>query len=543
MYKFRDTTEVSEGTMLPSEALKINGEYIENLIPGYRTLHVSGREALSPELTTMETGTRDGSTLLNKRYPARTIIVTYQLLAADNEAFRNAYNALGGILNVVDAELIFNDEQDKFYTGTPAAIGEVEPGKNKVVGEIEILCTDPFKYSVEEFEVEPTIDNGTSFLVDYKGTYKSYPTLEASFYNEAETDGETETALTGNGDCGYVAFFNECEKIIQLGDPGEEDGEDLPKSQTLVHQEFIKTNAWGTAAKNKWSANKSVVTDSSIIAQAGAFGIAKMNTEEYYLTPTSWGSGSKYHGPSIARTIPADKAGVVGAKNFTFSIKHKMCVGNGKNDTKQRGAFQVLLTDASGKVVAGFNIYKSSAGKKAKLRFYANSKVLSTQEIDLSYNNKHFGHNTKKITAKKLTTIQKSGKTLTFTCGTIKKSFTIPAIADVEVKQIHVTVTKYGSYSPLKYNGIRWIKFIKNNCETWRDVPNKFSAGDVITADCKNAEIMLNESNAPEYGAAGNDWENFYLEPGVNQVGVAYSEWVQDAYAPTFKMRYREVFL
>ena len=61
MYNFIDTTEALGGTSLPSEALKINGEYIENLISGYRTLSVTGREALSSELTHFETGVRDGS--------------------------------------------------------------------------------------------------------------------------------------------------------------------------------------------------------------------------------------------------------------------------------------------------------------------------------------------------------------------------------------------------------------------------------------------------------------------------------------------------
>lgn len=46
MYKFIDTNEVSE-SVLPSEALNMNGEYIEHLIPGYRTLSVRGRESLS----------------------------------------------------------------------------------------------------------------------------------------------------------------------------------------------------------------------------------------------------------------------------------------------------------------------------------------------------------------------------------------------------------------------------------------------------------------------------------------------------------------
>lgn len=45
MYEFVDTIAIPEGSaLLPSEALQINGEYIENMIDGYRTLTVSGRK-------------------------------------------------------------------------------------------------------------------------------------------------------------------------------------------------------------------------------------------------------------------------------------------------------------------------------------------------------------------------------------------------------------------------------------------------------------------------------------------------------------------
>ena len=256
MYNFIDVTEVSEESILPSEALKINGEYIENQISGYRTLNVSGREALSPDVLSYTTGVRDGSRLKSKRYPERIITVTYQISAESNEAFREAYNKLGMILNVEDAELIFNDEQDKFFIGTPCIIGEVEPGRNYVIGKFEILCTDPFKYSVIEYEAKPDLDEG-SILIDYGGTYKAYPTLEADFYNEDEAseDGETVNALTGAGDCGYVAFFTENEKIVQLGDPDEVDREEAayPKSQTLVNAQFTQAGSWGSAAKSQWA--------------------------------------------------------------------------------------------------------------------------------------------------------------------------------------------------------------------------------------------------------------------------------------------------
>ena len=58
MYNFIDTTESQSGGTLPSEALNFDGEYIENLIPGYRTLYVSGREVIDTELLTDEVGVR-----------------------------------------------------------------------------------------------------------------------------------------------------------------------------------------------------------------------------------------------------------------------------------------------------------------------------------------------------------------------------------------------------------------------------------------------------------------------------------------------------
>lgn len=763
MYNFRDITEtVSEGNILPSEALMINGEYIENLIPGYRTLNVSGREALSPELETYETGIRDGSTLQNKRYPARIITVTYQLIAESNEAFREAYNQLGGILNVEEAELIFNDEPDKFFTGTPSAIGAVPPGRNAVKGEFELFCADPFKYSVVEYEATPIAG---SFLIDYNGTYKSYPTLEAEFYNEDEGTG----SITGNGDCGYVAFFNEEEKIIQLGNPDETDDETYSKSQTLVNQRFDTETAWGTIAQTNWAMN-SGITSSDAATQAGSVSAAvahyeittapstsgtlltksskeakpyidykvtaktsartadRVNVEvtiaaslagttnsgavkvaagekvvlsntklyassttssssgtrtgtyylwdssvkngrvritnaksrvgksgqitgwvsvtdlglsgtlgksyglkagikfgsgdwnyatvkkegavwsnnnsytvkltvtvksleadtdiledikfkvertddednkvgiieetnckdleistytapvpgSWYLKPATFGTGSKWHGPSITRTIPADAAGEVGAKNFTFSYSQKMSIGSSSSATQEIGLFQVLLVSGSGsnkKILAGVNVFKGSNGKTANLRFYVNGKTVETISIDLSLNNKYFGNNTSKITTVKTSTITKTGKKVAFNIGGIKKTFTDNGIADTTATEITFLFAQYGTKPVLSYNGLYWAKFVKNNCDTWQDIPNKFSSNDVVTADCKDGEVYLNDTPVPSLGALGNDWEDFYLSPGLNQIGYSYSDWVADEYAPSFKMRYREVFL
>lgn len=555
MYNFVDTNGYAEGTALPSEALKINGAYLENKVTGYRTLYVKGREMLAPDIETYETGVRDSSNLQSKRFPARTITVGYQLIASSAEAFRAAFNALNAALDVEEAELIFADELDKFFIGTPFGRGDVPAGRNAVTGEFDILCADPFKYSVQEYEVTPTLDDGTTFAIQYNGTYRSYPTLVAEF---ADEDDDTTGGLTGNGDCGYVAFLSDDAAIIQLGDPDEPDTEDYAKSQTLTKQIFTSYNATVAA---KWPINTGR-TSSSAVTATGTVVVGKDAENIRMLVANSYGTGTEWHGPSITRTIPADASGHVGAKNFRLSYKQRMCMGQGKKDTKQRGLFQCLLVNVNGSertIVAGLSVNKNKTGKQALLKLYVNGKTVHTQYIDLTYHNKYFGY--KKVVTEKIkkkgkvikkkriiqpvlsSTIRKYGKTVTFNIGGIKKAFKVSAIANTEVHEITFLMGKYASVTPLTYNGLFWAKFISDSCETFRDIPNKFSAGDVVEADCEDGEIYLNDARAPELGALGNDWETFYLEPGANQIGVVWSDWVPAGSAPNCKIRYREVFL
>ena len=555
MYNFVDTNGYAEGTSLPSEALKINGAYLEHTVTGYRTLYVKGREMLAPDIETYETGVRNGSTLQSKRFPARTITVGYQLIASSAEAFRAAFNALNAALDVEEAELIFADEPDKFFIGTPFGRGDVPAGRNAITGEFDILCADPFKYSCTEYEVTPTLDDGTTFAIQYNGTYRSYPTLVAEF---ADEDDDTAGGLTGSGDCGYVAFLSDDAAIIQLGDPDEPDTENYAKSQTLTKQIFTSYNA---TVASKWPINTGR-TSSSAVTATGTVVASKDAENIRMLVANSYGTGTEWHGPSITRTIPADASGHVGAKNFRLSYKQRMCMGQGKKDTKQRGLFQCLLVNVSGSkrtIVAGLSVNKNKTGKQALLKLYVNGKTVHTQYIDLTYHNKYFGY--KKVVTEKIkkkgkvikkkriiqpalsSTIRKYGKTVTFNIGGIKKAFKVSAIANTEVHEITFLMGKYASVTPLTYNGLFWAKFISDSCETFRDIPNKFSAGDVVEADCEDGEIYLNDARAPELGALGNDWETFYLEPGTNQIGVVWSDWVPAGSAPNCKIRYREVFL
>lgn len=538
MYSFIDTIESQGSADLPSEALKLNGEYIENQIEGYRTLYVAGREILPQELTTYETGVRDGSNLSYRRYPSRIITVGYQLIAEDNDAFREAYNKLNALLDVEDAEMIFADEPDKFFRGTPSGAGDVDPGKNAVKGEIEFTCTDPFKYSVQEYEASPVADDGTTFVIEYNGTQKSYPAFEVSFADQDESEG----TLTGNGDCGFVVFMNEDQKVIQVGEPEETDGETYEKSQTLVNQTFDK---WDSSVTKNWAVNTGANTNPEVHKQMGSI---KLTTYGSYqaITANSFGSyNNAWHGPTVTRVIPADASGEQGAINWQASWKQLMSISQNTNGSKEKGVFQCLLNNVSGSTittVAAVAVWKSATGNKATIRFYVHGQKNVDVQIDISWFNKYFGWtgSTRPVPTR-TSTIQKKGDTITFNIAGIKRSFTSPAVADMEVHHMTFWFGQYGTATPLYTNGLIYAKFIKDNCNTWQDIPNKFSANDVLMVDCESAQIYLNDIETPELGALGNDWGDFYLKPGTNQIGVAWSDWTTNN--PTFKIKYREAFL
>lgn len=689
MYHFTDTTGASADTALPAEALRLNGVYLEQAIAGYRTLHVAGREALSPVLESYETGVRNGAKQKSRRYPARTITVTYQLVAPSDGAFRTAYNTLGRLLDVEDAELVFRDEPAVFFTGTPSAIGAVEPGTNAVTGEFSLFCADPLKYSLVEYESAP-LPSGYTLLLDYRGTYPSYPTLAVEFHKESEVaDDGTAQTLTGNGDCGFVAFYNTEAKTIQLGDADEVDGYDAyEKSQTLIHQIFENNPAFSGAASAPWTANAGAVLEGAVqtgsvgvgiasyatpaspaetagtildtVSDAGAppfrytvfarssgrtastvdlafvltaalgretayFGngygltasvyaggawhdaVLKTTSEDwrgtsahtvnlsctvsglsgtttvldgikcrvsrsddvggsagilaetacaafaispytptaptaYYLTASSYGTAAgAYHGPSVTRTLPADQAGAVGAANFFCTYSQKLCMGDTDNASRQIGGFQLCLTDSDGNVVAGVRIIKHVyGGTTASLRLFVNNAEVDRTDIDLTYHNPYFGAD---ATAIRTSSIVKSGRTITFKIGDYVKGFVSDALRTLTVTKITVLFETYADCTPLAYNGLCSLKFVKSNCDTWKDTPNKFSANDVVTADCRDGTIRLNGVPAPELGALGNDWEDFFLTPGINRIGSACSSWVPSDYVPRFRLRYREAFL
>lgn len=108
---------------------------------------------------------------------------------------------------------------------------------------------------------------------------------------------------------------------------------------------------------------------------------------------------------------------------------------------------------------------------------------------------------------------------------------------------------QYGTKPALHTNATSSVKVVQQPSEKFSNIANVFTAGDVVEADCSNATIMLKHANTevghiePQYGALGNDWEDFALSRGVNQIKVVWSDWVNPTYKPKVRIIYNEVYI
>lgn len=524
MYKFVDTTERQEEQILPSEALNFNGVYFENEIPGYRTLYVSGRELIESEITDLDTDTMNGSRYRRRRYKPRTITVGYQLIAKSNEAFREAYNKLNSLLDAEEAKLIFLDEPDKYFVGTKVDSGDVPAGRNAITAELTFYCSDPFKYSVKEYEVTPTLDSGTTFAVDYKGTYKAHPTFEATM-----KDGEN----------GFIGYVDQNKHVLQFGNIEEADGENYKANETLATlQDFIdaKDDVNGMDYMHP------------LYGAKGKLGTATWFNNKFLCLKEAGAQVGNANGGLRTVILPADSNGdKSGCKNF-YAYFHLLFYAGAMGQT---GEMCINFLTEDNKLICGVNWYKTdmsgNTGHYELVCYNPNKKDTDGQAGKVlqvyTYTTSHlyaqnpwywdWGH----------CDIRKEGSRLTFFYWGGYPSFIVPEIEDMKCTKIQIAIKQWGNRSGIQYltfNGINNFWFQKLHVDKWRDVPNKFAKSSVVTADCEEASVTMNGLPKPELGALGNDWESMCLTPGMNQVKCLYSSWAKK---PTFKMKYREVFL
>lgn len=508
MYAFVDTVNSGiVGTNLPTEAMSYNGVYLENEIDGYRTLSVTGRELMESEVTDQEIDGMDGSYYRYKTTPARTITVRYQLLARGSREFRDAFNKMNKLLSGEQVKVIFNDESDKYFIGTKTSNTQVDGGSNNVIGEIEIYCSDPRKYSTTEKEFVAT--DGVLNIVN-EGT------VPVSIDYDVQTTSET----------GYIGLVSE-EGIMQYGKIEELDGETYKQSEWLASiDDFYKcsddiggtdvmhpsygTN--GTLAEHTWFDKKFI--------GLGSVGTKKGNA----------------NGGLRTLALPADSSGdASGAKNF-YCWFH-LCFYAGLMG--QTGEMCINFLTEDDKLICGCNWYKTDAiGNTGHYEIWANGKILKNWEFTTS----HLQAQNPFYYKWGSCDVLKEGANIRFFFWARYYNFYIPEIENMKCAKIQIAFKQWGDRSGNKVMsmmGFDVIDFEKMNVEKWKDIPNRYPTGTNITIDGKSSHVYVNGMVRPEDEVLGTQY--FKAPVGTSEIKVTCSEWTKSQ--PTVKAKIREAWL
>lgn len=508
MYAFVDTVNSGiVGTNLPTEAMSYNGIYLENEIDGYRTLSVTGRELMEYEVKDVEIDGADGSYYRYKTTPTRTITVRYQLLARGSREFREAFNKMNKLLSGEQVKVIFNDETDKYFIGTKTSNTQVDGGSNNVIGEIEIYCTDPRKYSTTEKEFTAT--DGVLNIV-----------------NEGTVPVSIDYDITTTSETGYIGLVSE-NGIMQYGKVEELDGESYENSEWLASIEDFyncKDDIGGTDVMHPtYGANGTLVEhtwfDTKFIG-LGSVGEKKGNA----------------NGGLRTLVLPADSNGdTSGAQNF-YCWFH-LCFYAGLMG--QTGEMCINFLTEDDKLICGCNWYKTdSVGNTGHYEIWANGKALKNWEFTTS----HLQAQNPFYYKWGSCDILKEGANIRFFFWARYYSFYIPEIENMKCAKIQIAVKQWDDRGGNKFMsmiGFDVIDFEKMNVEKWKDIPNRYPNGTNITIDGKSSHVYVNGMSRPEDEVIGTQY--FKAPVGESEIKVTCSEWTKSQ--PTVKAKIREAWL
>ncbi len=524
MYGFVDTTGPQPEDKLPAEALKLNGKYIEKLddekpddeksddeksVVGYRTLYVSGRELLESEIDDYQVGNSDGTRYRGKRYPPRIITVTYQLVAKDAQAFRASYNKLNRILDVENATLSFHDEEDKYFIGTKSGNSVVTPGKNRVIGEIEFYCADPFKYSTADKEFKATLSE------DKKS-------MEMTIKNDGTKEVPVSYTITHGSENGFVGIVSE-HGVIELGKISEADGKTVKMSKTLINFEDISDYG-----------NMDLDNDDCVLFDSG---YGKNNTLEplgEWLKLSKTEMGKNWHGAAKAMKIQSEDytsneevKGIELTGIFQFA---PFCEVRGEENNA------IVSAQAS----PGLGIIEYCLIDKDKKHLMS----MRIVKYDMSSGNVELGmciggEDTRRVTipvssleaSVKKFSMEKYGETFRFALWDANNSkssaktyeFVREDLKDRKADRLSVFIGQRDNYD-LAVMGLGELAFVEHYME-WKDIPNRYRKGNSILVDGKSSKVYVNGKETANEIVKGSTF--FKAPPGETKVRFFFSDFCQ----------------
>lgn len=326
-----------------------------------------------------------------------------------------------------------------------------------------------------------------------------------------------------NGFIGLISQYG----IIQLGKEEEADGETYKASEVLAKGFGKFGTDHGTSAQNPSNTTsgtlevRDVAGNNCLLLAGGQSGSANW-----------WNGGMK------TITIPADSEGAIGSKNFYCYTQHWFETGL----MGQTGAQTIAFLTGDNQVICAMSINKSDlVGNMAHVDWFGPKNKL-LKSIDFSPTNGEGNPYNLKMGGGHNDFLKEGDRLRIFWYGQYF-TYTLPEIKNMECKKVQIWIGQWGNRNLgnqyVTRNYIKHFSFTKNNVEKYRDIPNRYKAGDVVTIDGESAKVLVNGMSARGDEITGTDY--FKVPPGTTEIQFCYSSFSSPP--PRIRAKIREVYL
>ena len=540
--KVQDTTDPFDIKADYDNGIYDGSKTLEDLLPGFLTESVSGREGYSKEISETSIGKRYGATYDYAQGETRDLKIKFSI-ATEQSNYTALCDKLKSILmNTYQSDypqlgLIFTDDPSCYYLGTTSSIeisqlNTAGSDYTSAKGTITFHCSDPYKHATVPKAVTVTTTESNDHVIEMtlenKGNVPTPVSIETTFASET----------------GYIGF-SLCNTYYQVGNPQEQDQETRQKSVQVFDNHMNEQHDWvlndgavfppqhgsdGTAGIGWADANGSCqfIWDQGVIDSNGL--------KEGFVTPTGYGSGSFWHGIAMTKTLPA----IEGQYPYNWSCQWRFDFNEDTTWDKRHwngqgvGHNSMTFSDANGAVICsiGFEDTTDASINSNMFITIGNKRVFDERFKGTAY----YVSITKnmKRDAGSVVCVDKYGSYINIRFRDVNVTYALSNLNQLR------KITWYGaalkSYLPMANNNFRAMNFTMHNVNYVVDVPNYFQRGYTLYIDGENDKNYVN--GALNWDRVDVASRPLMLLPGKHTLRIAVSSFATTL--PTVKATYRE---
>lgn len=520
--------------------VSINGVWLNEAIPGYRTHSVEGRRDSTLEVINKELNKRDGSYFRYKRFKDRVIKISFGLISDTRVESQKSLDKLISVLDTTNMKVSFFDEPDIYIicnlsNFTCDEQDVTSSGVYFFTGTIELTLNDIYKHSSFETKVSKQPNLDTITLIN-KGSAPTPLTITSKIKKDSAY-------------LGFVLDRNDSKTVYyQIGD--QETNAPFKKNTNDAETLF---DDYAQTMINTWSHNIGYTVDDRYnwnwcdipskqsnftlwdengqkLAYCSDFGSEPVvdNSEAFNSRKFKW------YGPTLTKSIPTNSAG-----KHPIDWKFSYRVDFIYNSVLQVGHQSMNLCGPNGESIFSFSVEKNCCGSALMQGIirYNNSKIRDCFTMPaLGILKGSYGN---------MINIEKRGYTITvsalvsgdgYNTEPLNKTYTLEN-KDVELRSITFSTFRFHrQYPQMWYNGIYEAKLVMYNTESSVQVlKNGLNEGDVVKIDAIDNSCSINGST--NWDAVDIGSQPLMLDPGTHTLRILTSAWSP---IPDVDVSYRE---